>query len=73
MLEHAPTVCLERVRRLYPDHAVLGVLPETPAPVVQGAYRALVKLHHPDLVGTAGHAQTVRLNRAYERVGRSGR
>jgi hypothetical protein len=64
-----PVMCLQAVRRLFPDHAVLGVLPEAPAEVVQGAYRALVRLHHPDLNGGAGHAETVALNRAYERIG----
>src|SRR5947207_15919263 len=34
-ISHAPTVCLATVKRLYPDHAVLGVLPDAPAEVIQ--------------------------------------
>jgi len=65
---HYLSDCLQRVRAAYPDHAILQVLPGAAAAVVQGAYRALVREHHPDIAGASGHTATVRLNQAYAAV-----
>jgi hypothetical protein len=47
--------------------AALRVLPGAPREVVDAAYRALVKLHHPDLNGGDGE-QMKRINDARDRV-----
>lgn len=62
---HNAQQCLDEVRRLWREEAALHLLPDAPWDVVQAAYRALAKIHHPDLVGAAGHAAMVRVNGAY--------
>lgn len=47
-------------------HAVLGVLPVAPREVVEAAYRALARQHHPDSGGAPG--RMARINAAYEAV-----
>lgn len=54
------------IRRHDPDYAALHLLPSAPAPVVEAAYRALSKLHHPDRGGDA--VAMVGLNAAVERL-----
>lgn len=70
---HSVYDCLAAVRSNYPDYARLGVLPGARPEVMQGAYRAQVRLNHPDLVGSSGHAATVALNLSYARLSGSGR
>jgi hypothetical protein len=60
--------CLSEVRSRHADHATLYVLPDAPAVVILGAYRALAREHHPDRVGSAGHDAMVKLNAAFERL-----
>lgn len=66
--EHSADICLARVRDRYREEARLHVLPGAPLCVVQAAYRALAREHHPDLVGSGGHAEMVEINKAYEVV-----
>lgn len=47
-------------------HAVLYVTEDAPAAVVQAAYRALARIHHPDVGGDAEAMKTI--NAAYERI-----
>ena len=53
-------------------HATLHVLQSAPREVIDAAYRALVKLHHPDRLPTparaGGNAALARINVAYERL-----
>lgn len=44
---------------------VLGVGPDDEWQVVQGAYRRLIRVAHPDLAGPAGTLRAARLNEAY--------
>jgi hypothetical protein len=48
---HGFEACLENVRRRYREHAELKVWPGAPADVILAAYRAMARLHHPDLGG----------------------
>ena len=48
------------------DHKALYVCQGAPAEVIQAAYRALVKIHHPDRGGDTSAMQ--RLNAAYARL-----
>jgi len=57
--------CVETVRKLYPSHSLLHVLPAAPEPVVLAAYRALSKLLHPDISGRDSTADMRALNAAY--------
>jgi len=50
------------------DADALGVAPSAPVEVIQAAYRALARLHHPDLVGEASTARMQAINAAYERL-----
>jgi len=63
---HNSQECLRRIKHLYQEEAALHLLPGAPLSVVQGAYRALAKMLHPDVVGASGHAEMVRVNRAYD-------
>jgi hypothetical protein len=63
---HNAQQCLGEVKRLWREEAELHVLPDTPWPVIESAFRALAKLTHPDKVGPSGHARMVAVNRAYE-------
>ena len=56
----------DSVRRAYPHHAALDVMPGASLAVVRAAYRALALEHHPDRVGAGGHVRMIELNRAYE-------
>ncbi|WP_083770954.1 DnaJ domain-containing protein [Phenylobacterium zucineum] len=48
------------------DHyEVLGVSPEAEDVVIDAAYRALMKRHHPDVRGGAGEARAKEINEAY--------
>jgi len=50
-------------------YAILGVLPSAEIVVIKAAYKALIKVYHPDRnTGSqnASHAKTVELNEAYE-------
>ncbi len=47
-----------------PDHIpayykVLGVLPDAPMTVVEAAYKAQIRAHHPDVGGSTAKAQTI--------------
>jgi hypothetical protein len=64
---------LEEVRRCFPDHTLLHLLPDAPEGVVHAAYRALALQHHPDRAGADAHQTMVRLNLAYERLRTGGR
>jgi hypothetical protein len=85
LLKHFPhaTVVGERARQSAPPpssppkpqyaaHSVLFLLPGAPPEVVDAAYRALVKLHHPDrlpeLEKAAGNATLARINVAYAQL-----
>lgn len=52
------------------DHAVLGVMPDAPIEVIEAAYRALAKKHHPDR-GTGDTAKMQEINQAYARIKRA--
>lgn len=59
----------ERGRRPPRGHAayeVLHLAPDAPVEVVHAAYRALARLHHPDVGGQA--EDMAKLNRAYAQV-----
>lgn len=59
----------ERGRRAPRGHAafdVLHVVPGAPMAVVHAAYRALARMHHPDVGGRT--EDMARLNRAYEQI-----
>jgi curved DNA-binding protein CbpA len=50
-------------------YAILGVLPSAEIVVIKAAYKALIKVYHPDRSTdshNASHAKTVELNEAYE-------
>jgi DnaJ-domain-containing protein 1 len=49
-----------------PWREVLGIAPESPATLdlIQSRYRALVKLHHPDIVGDEGSEEFQRIVQA---------
>jgi DnaJ-class molecular chaperone len=50
-------------------YAILGVLPSVEIIVIKAAYKALMKVYHPDRntgFHNASHAKTVELNEAYE-------
>ena len=68
----APPQKAEPIRRVTPaeaDRAVLGVTIEAPWEVVEGAYRALANLYHPDKsTPVASNAEMARINLAYERL-----
>lgn len=53
-----------------PEHyRTLYVLPDAPDEVVQAAYRALVRMHHPDVSNDPDSTATMqRINEAYELV-----
>lgn len=55
-----------------PHYATLHLLPSAPPCVIEAAYRALVKEHHPDRAPVhkreQAHEAMVALNAAYERV-----
>lgn len=57
--------CVETVRKLYPSHSLLHILPAAPEPVVLAAYRALSKLLHPDISGRDSTAEMRAVNAAY--------
>ena len=40
-------------------YKVLGVSPGAPAEVIKAAYRALMKIHHPDAGGSTKKAQEI--------------
>jgi hypothetical protein len=67
------SVSLEEIRRRFPDHAVLHLLPDAPVNVIHSAYRALALEHHPDRAGADAHQRMVQLNLAYERLRTGGR
>ena len=80
--EHLPiakptTTLVDDLRRRFPDHATLHLLPDAPDFVIHAAYRALAREHHPDRAGAQSHQAMVELNRAYARLrprsARSGR
>jgi curved DNA-binding protein CbpA len=50
----------------FDPYAVLRVAPDAPWSVVQAAYRALARIHHPDLAGDAGIGEMRRINAAWE-------
>jgi hypothetical protein len=54
------------------DHAMLGVLPDAPLEVIDAAYRALAKKHHPDR-GTGDTEKMQEINAAYARIRRENR
>jgi hypothetical protein len=83
LLKHFPhaTVVGERARQSAPPppppkaptvgpHAALFLLPSAPPEVVDAAYRALVKIHHPDRLPepekATGNATLARINVAYQ-------
>jgi hypothetical protein len=85
LLKHFPhaTVIGERARHSAPPpppppkpqyaaHSVLYLLPSAPPEVVDAAYRALVKLHHPDRLPepekAAGNTTLARINVAYAQL-----
>ena len=49
-------------------YEVLGVRPDTPPEVIEAAYKALARKHHPDNGGDAAEMATI--NAAYERLKR---
>ncbi len=49
----------------------LYLLPNAPLEVVKASYRALAKLHHPDVRGDS--AKMIEINRAYETLTQEGR
>ncbi len=57
--------CVETVRKLYPSHSLLHILPAAPEVVVLAAYRALSKILHPDVSGRDSTADMQALNNAY--------
>lgn len=57
--------CVETVRKLYPSHNLLHILPAAPEAVVLAAYRALSKILHPDISGRDSTADMRTLNAAY--------
>ena len=63
--------CVRQVQAGHPDHAALHLLPDAPADVVKGAYRALALAHHPDHAGPEGHRAMVKINAAHERLTRT--
>jgi hypothetical protein len=65
---HDLGACVATVRAAYPDHALLGLLPEAPPPVVRAAFRALAQAFHPDHGGD--ETVMVALNRALENLER---
>ena len=67
---HEVSECLRRVRHMHQEFAVLYLLPGAPWSVIQAAYRALVKLVHPDVAGSGSHQAMVEVNRAYEALER---
>jgi hypothetical protein len=54
------------IRKTDPDFAALWLLPGAPAEVVRAAYKALARLHHPDIGGGTAEMQTV--NAAYAKL-----
>lgn len=48
---------------------LLQVGPTATSEAVRTAHRALLKVHHPDVAGDAGHEATVAINQAYEVIG----
>lgn len=55
-------------RDLDADAETLGVSPKAPGEVIHAAYRAMARLHHPDLVGSMSTGRMQEINAAYERM-----
>lgn len=49
--QHAISDCISAVKAAYPDWARLWLLPNAPTPVVEASWRALCRIHHPDVGG----------------------
>jgi hypothetical protein len=63
---HDSRTCLHHVADEWPAHAALHLLPDAPPELVDAAYRALAKVHHPDHGGR--HEDMVVINQAYEKL-----
>lgn len=63
---HTYTQCLVEVKRVFPDHAELGLLPSASTKLVQAAYRVAAKNNHPDIGGDTEVMK--RVNAAYSRL-----
>lgn len=65
VIDHKPPT---PIRQSDPHYSTLYVMPNAPACVVEAAYRALAKEHHPDRGGSTATMQ--RINDAYDAISR---
>jgi hypothetical protein len=68
---HHIVECVREVRTMFPDYAVLGLLPDATLQLVQACYRALARMHHPDRHGPASTQKMAAINAAYEHLSNS--
>ncbi len=70
LIEHDQPSTPTPIRKTDPDYAALWLLPGAPAEVVRAAYRALARLHHPDVGGGTPEMQTI--NASYKSLQKRG-
>lgn len=70
--QHVPPSRPDPIRQTDSHFAALHLLPSAPACVIEAAYKALVKEHHPDRAPAhkreQAHEAMIALNAAYERL-----